>query len=80
MRIEIRVKVFAISREDHNHTEELIDELWAMEEKFFKEYSDRCGIDYTVDEGIEGEDEKAISEAHEVMREAKEEYDSPLEE
>lgn len=55
MRIEVKVKVFAISREDHDRTAELIDELWSNEQQFFDEYGNECEINYSVDEGIEGE-------------------------
>ena len=76
MRIEVRVRVFAVSREDHDRTAELIDELWSNEEVFFKEYSNDCEIDYTVDEGIEGEDDKALADAHSILAEAREEYET----
>ena len=56
MRIEVRIKVFAISREDHDRAVELIDDLWSVEKVFFDEYSNECEIDFGVDEGIEGEE------------------------
>lgn len=53
MIIEVVIKVIPISKEDHERTTALIDELWTLEQVIFDEYSNENNIEFSVDEGEE---------------------------
>ena len=76
MRVNIKIVVYAVSEYDHDQIAELMDELQDVENYIIDEFENYGDIEFSINEGIEGEDDKGKANALSVLSEAREEHEN----